>query len=501
MPKNSVSVSLDEGSEYHNIFKNDSLGMFVRPSRTAHFTTHEFPAGTQKIIYGFSLESQNTTEVWHYIIFDSGILVCYNEEFQEIWRLSIAAESANGLPDASIGSFTHAVSYNQFIINSEYLTGPIYGYVGGGAILASKVASINPDTTALELLPGGVATFGDRIVYSYYNQIFINDPGVDPRTIVAENAIAFEGKVLDMFQAGPQGNFYVITTESVYVLPADGLAGQQSYSGFISRIRNYEGTQLRNCGYSKGTIFGLVDNGVWDINNSINIEMIKYRRARKISNNVGNFLDFRYGRMYSYENGFIISLGGTSLLIDLVNKFSTWIYSYNLSSKGSEEIVGVLKTRDGKSIFASQNGVWEFSGNTAVTNSSTMTATTDADYSGQTVWGIACKQVETPPELSPVVRQIITSSDNHGRLIKTYIRKSEGSTTTPGALSGAVIGTDLWDTSGLLYGERKMRSVRHQRAVRGDSLDMEVAMQGPMSRINKDVSIGTNGQGVDRPSI
>ena len=46
-----------------------------------------------------------------------------------------------------------------------------------------------------------------------------------------------------------------------------------------------------------------------------------------------------------------------------------------------------------------------------------------------------------------------------------------------------------------------MRSVRHQRAVRGDSLDFEVGMQGPLSRVNKDVSVGTNGQGVDRPSI
>ena len=304
-----------------------------------------------------------------------------------------------------------------------------------------------------------------------------------------------------MFQAGPNGLFYVFTTSGLYTLPADGLAGQQSYSGFITRVRDYESTQLRNAAYSKGVIFGLVDNGVWDINNSKNIELIKYRRGRKLSNTVGNFIDFRYGRIFEYENGFIIAIGGSTMLIDIVNGFSSWIYSYNLATKQDEQVVGVLKTRDGKSIFASVNGVWEFLGKAAVINSSTMATSVDADYSGQPVWGVACQQLETPPELSPVVRQITVSSDNHGHQLKTYIRKSEGTSTTPGALSGAVIGTSLWDESGLLWGERKMRSVRQQRAVRGDSLDFEFAVQGPLYRVNPSIDIVFNGQGITRTSI
>lgn len=512
MATQKVPISLEDNTEFHNIFKNDVMGRYVRPVRTAHHSLSAFPSGNTygqanatKIVYAFSIESSITTEVYHYVVYNNGVLYCYNEEFQELWRLTISVNSSNGLPDASSGSFSHAVYQNQFVLNSEFLSGPVFGFVGGGVILATKVDSLNPDTTALDLLPGGVAVFGDRFVYSYQNQILISDPEA-ARTITAANVISFEGKVLDMFQAGPNGNFYVCTTNGIYVLPADGLTGQQSYAGFISHIRDYEGTQLRNMAYSKGTIFGLVDNGVWDVNNSENIELVKNRRSRYISKAVGNFIDMRYGRIFSYENGFIISVGNTSLLVDIVNKFSTWITTAtsNYTQMVEDSIVGVLKTRDGKSIFASPTAIWEFSGNIAINDSLNMYTNPNCDYnySGSNVIGIACKQLETPPDASPVIREMTVSADNHNFSIKTYIKNSIISTTTLGALGGVIIGTSLWDNSGSIYfKERNMRSSRHKRAVRGDSLDIEVGVEGALSRLNSNVTIVLNGQGNDRPSI
>jgi len=498
MAKNIIQLDLEASTEFQNIFKSDVMGRYVRPARTPHYifdTTILLNVGTA--VYAFSIENQNTTEVMHYVIYTTGILRIYDEQFILQFTTSISAESAAGFPQAAIGSFTHAVVNNQLIINSEYLSAPIYGVVGGGVIPAVKVASINPDTSAIDLLPGGVASFGDRIVYSYINQIFISDPGTEPRTIVAENTISFGGKVLDMFQAGPNGLFYVFTTAGLYTLPADGLAGQQSYAGFITSSKDYEATQLHNVAYSKNAIFGLLDNGVWDVNNSKNIELIKWRRGRGLSQTVGNFTDFRYGRIYTYENGFICQIGTTILMIDIVNKYSSWI---NNTNDSTTQLVGVLKTRDGKNIFCATDAVWELIGNSGNLSG------VDVDYNNAAFFGTCATNILTPPAASPVIREITVGLDNNGKQVQTYVRGTTSANTTGNTIIGAnatnVFGSEpLWDTAGLVYSEAKFRSTRNRMAVRGDNLDFEMKVTGANARISSDVQIVLLGQGTDRPSI
>jgi hypothetical protein len=491
MAKNIIQLDLEASTEFQNIFKSDVLGRYVRPARCAHALFINSGTGATAV-YAFSIENQNTTEVMHYVIYNNGLLAIYDEEFVLQFSRVISAESSAGFPEAAIGSFTHAVVNNQLIINSEYLSAPIYGVVGGGVIAAVKVASINPDTSALDLLPGGVAVFGDRMVYSYFNQIFISDPGTEPRTIVAENTISFGGKVLDMFQAGPNGLFYVFTTAGLYTLPADGLAGQQSYAGFITASKDYEATQLHNAAYSKNTIFGLLDNGVWDVNNSVNIEFIKWRRGRGLSQTVGNFTDFRYGRMYTYENGFICQIGNSILIIDIVNKFSSWINNIN---DGGTSLVGVLKTRDGKSIFCATDAVFELVG-----NSGNLTGV-DVDYNSSTFFGTCATNILTPPAASPVIREITVGLDNNGKQVQTYIRGTTSTNTTGNTIIGATADVSLWDTASLVYSEAKFRSSRNRIAVRGDNLDFEMKVTGANARIDSTVQIVLNGQGTDRPSI
>jgi hypothetical protein len=493
MAKNIIQLDLEASTEFQNIFKSDVLGRYVRPARTPHYifdTTQFGNVGTA--VYAFSVENQNTTEVMHYIIYTTGILRIYDEQFVLQFTTNISAESVAGFPAAAIGSFSHAVVNGQLIINSEYLSAPIYGVVGGGVIPAVKVASINPDTAAVDLLPGGVAVFGDRIVYSYINQIFISDPGTEPRTIVAQNTISFGGKVLDMFQAGPNGLFYVFTTIGLYTLPADGLAGQQSYAGFITFSKDYEATQLHNAAYSKNTIFGLLDNGVWDVNNSVNIEFIKWRRGRGLSQTVGNFTDLRYGRIYTYENGFVCQIGTSILMIDIVNKYSSWI---NNTNDSNTSLVGVLKTRDGKSIFCATDAVWELIGNTG------NLFDVDVDYNNATFFGTCATNILTPPAASPVIREVTVGLDNNGKQVQTYVRGTTTTNTTGNTIIGATADVSLWDTASLVYCEAKFRSSRNRIAVRGDNLDLELKVTGANARISSNVQIVLNGQGTDRPSI
>lgn len=490
MAKNSVNISLESSTEFQNVFKNDVMGRYVRQARTAHAL---FISATTYPVYAFSIENQNTTEVMHYIIYNTGLLSIYDEEFVLQFSANISAESNSGFPDAAVGSFSHAVVSGQLIINSEYLSAPIYGVVGGGVIAAVKVASINPDTSAIDLLPGGVAVFGDRMVYSYFNTIFISDPGTEVRTIVAQNTISFGGKVLDMFQAGPNGLFYVITTVGLYTLPADGLAGQQSYAGFITSNKLYEGTQLHNVAYSKNTIFGLFDNGVYDINSNSYIELIKWRRGRGLSLTVGNFRDLRYGRIYAYENGFVCQIGSSLLMLDITNSYTTWV---NSVQDNNSTLVGVLKTRDGKSIFCNTDGVYEFTG-----NSGNFTGV-DVDYNNQSFSGTCATNVLTPPNASPVIREITIGADNNGKATQTYVRGTVLSNTTGNTiLNGATADVSLWDTASLVYSEAKFRSSRNRLAVRGDNLDFEMKVVGANARISSDVLITLNGQGTDRPNI
>lgn len=449
--------------------------------------------GTQtSFVFGFSVESANTGEAFHYIfsLDSSNVLYqsIYNEQFECLSYSDI------GKVNADLEPFSYAVNYNQIIVNSRSLPYPLWGFVGGSLVKAEKVDSINPDTPALTLFPGRVCSFADRFVWAYANQIIINDPGTEPRTICAPNAVSFGGTVLDLFQSGEGGNLVVVCTDATYQLPADGLAGYQ-YQGFIARIPGYQGAKSNNAASARGSTVGLVRDGIIDIASFQKRSLTEYRRARKNAELVGPYGsgDYRVGSILPLEEGFVVSINNKSAFIDLDTGKITWAYSPNLQEMN---IIGVFKDQDGKDFFLTPTKVLE-----PITNYDIFDTPTDSipDPERFEIQGHILVNVPSDPQLSPVVREITVSGDRVGCEITTYLRNSQQSATIPPPPGAAnVVGTDVWSVA-TNYLEKEYRSRRMQRAVRIDSPDFEITFDRS-TRIDSTADIITKGIGKRRPS-
>ena len=214
-----MQINLLQNTELHNVILGQN-GLETRKGLRAvldkedvnsliHDGLHE------KFVFGFSAESANTGEVFHYLF-----SIYSKYLYQSLWddQFNCLGIARIGKLTADLEPFSYAINYNQIVVNSRSLPYPLWGFIGGTLVKAEKQQSINPDTPSLTLFPGRVCGFADRFVWAYANQIIINDPGTEPRTICAPNAISFGGTVLDLFQAGEGGNLIIVCTDGVYHL-------------------------------------------------------------------------------------------------------------------------------------------------------------------------------------------------------------------------------------------------------------------------------------------
>jgi len=216
-------------------------GLCVRRALKSHAQASDLQASSV-FAGGFSLEAPNTQEVWHYVFLQSTttrvvtLYVC-DEEFNVIYTYVVGQTQQNPV-------ITYAVQNDQLMINSPHFRQALYGILGGGVKLAEKVASVNVNTTAIDIPLGFCTTFADRIVVASGSNLYINDPGVEIRTFVAENAIYVPGTIYDVFQ-GDDG-LYVFTADGVYVMPADALSQGQVAVPFVVRVAAYNAFDYRN---------------------------------------------------------------------------------------------------------------------------------------------------------------------------------------------------------------------------------------------------------------
>lgn len=487
--------------EYHNVVQG-IRGLEVRPGFLTELIIQDIgvqtpraASGTStKFLYGFSIDSANSGETYHYLFTAdaNSNLICSLYDSQMTCRSSFAI----GKMTQDAEPFSVAINYNQIVVNSRSMPYPLWGFVGGSLVKANRVESINPDTPALTLFPGRVCGFADRFAWAYANQVIFNDPGTEPRTITAPNAISFGGTVLDLFQSGEGGNLIVVCTDATYSIPPDGLNGFQ-FQGVIARIPGYQGARSNNAATSRGTTVGLVKDGVINIANFEKRSLSTYRRRRNLSLPVGPFAsgDYRVGSIIGADDNFMINIAGKSCMIDLDTGKATWMYPTGWS--GSDfEVVGVLKDTDGKNIYLTPTAVVELFG--VNDYGETPTVATPEPLSA-TPSGFICVNIASDPQLSPVVREITTSADRPGQIQYSYVRSSLQQATTPIPQNAVVIGTSLWSATGNIL-EREYRSRRMQRAVRVDSPDMEVGFTGGGTRIYPVVDMETKGIGKNRPS-
>lgn len=506
-----ININTPE-AEFHNVI-DGIRGLEVRPGLYTILQTADV-AGTfnanrersadgavNEFVFGFSIESANSGQVFHYMFTkrsSDGFVFSHLYDEQMYWMSTVTVgQIANELEPFSV-----AVNYNQIIVSSVNMPFPMWGFVGGSLVKAVKQPSINPDTPNLTLYPGRVASFADRFVWAYANQISFSDPGIEPRTICSPNTVAFGGTVLDLFQAGEGGALIVVCTDATYAIPPDTLNGFQ-IQGVISKMPGYQGAKSNNAATARGTSIGLVKDGIITIGDFNKRALTTYRNRRYQTEAVGPYAsgDYRIGNIFGTDEGFIISIDGKSALIDIDSGKITWIYpsqnyGWDLLGGKAFDVVGILKDSDGKNIFLTKNAVIDLFGNVEYATTPTVTV---PDPVKLKIGGGVCVNAASDPQASPVVREITTSADRPGQAQYSYVRSSIQAAITPPPQLALVLETSLWSASSSLL-EREMRSRRMQRAVRVDSPDVEVYFDGGGTKIGPVIDVVTKGIGKNRPS-
>jgi hypothetical protein len=445
--------------EKHNVVDDGSGGLMTRNVFSNLLTL------SGRCVGAFSVRSPSTTDVWHYVFTQAvttGVvtLTVYTEEFVSLYTYPLGAIS-----DSPV--ITHAVVNNQLVISSPSFSTTLYGLVGGGVMAAVAQPSLNPDTTALDIPTGYCCSFGDRVVIAQGQVVFFSDPGIDPRTFVAENALALPGAVLDIFQ-GVDGALYMFTTAGIYSLPADAIGQGQSVVGYLSRIPGLSTMRPRNACPTPFGVAMLDESDLVLLNNGTRIPLGTYAGQRSLSR-VVDVDDLRiFGEVYPTQNGVLIGFRTTRefyVSVDLRTNTASYIYEVNAMS-----LMGVLTDRDGW-----ENHIVESAGAGAtVVLSQEITGTTE--FTGDELPATLCGTLEIGPSQRPLLRRASASFSLAGALIRGEVERKLD-TVLATTNNAVMVGTDLWASAGNCAG-RSLKSSRLTFNARSSNPSIEIQFTG-----------------------
>jgi hypothetical protein len=476
-------VIFDLGTfEWHNIART-SRGLRTRRALVAVSTL--FP----NAVGGFTVEAASTTEPWHYILTQSTAgrvtLTVTNESFATVYTQDLGVMQAN--PVVSWG-----VVNNQLMVNSPSFSAPLYGLPGGGLITAIKSASINPDTTALDIPAGHIAAFGDRFVIAKGNALLFNDPptsqSVDPRTFVAANIVTMPGTIYDVFQ-GPDGALYVFTSGGSYMLPSDAIGQGQSPVGFFQRIAGISVSRPRNAVAAAGVVAVLQRDHVLLLPSRTKIDLAPKGNRHRIAS-ITEIDDMRLaGELYATPTGFVVGFRGKRGYFIDVNTAETTV-SYVSDNSTALNIVGTLRTRDGDVAYVFPS---------AISTPFQRCRFEDPLLLGSTDTVNGCLIGRIPLKMGdrPLISSISVNADNVGHDVQVDLDGKTATRTVPTRTGDVVAGTSTWGGTTTFAG-RSMRSVRLAFAAKTADPHIELVVQGGDFSLTSDADAELAGQGRQR---
>ncbi len=435
---------------------------------------------TTEIVGGFSLECPNTTEIFHYIFTrdtsSNGTVSIYSEKFTLLTSLAVGKIQSK-IP------ITYAVQNRQILINSPGLKFPLYGIQGGGLKRADKSASVNIDTTTLDIPSGLCCSFGDRWVVASGQNLFFNDPGIHPLAFVAENRRPVPATIYHIEQT-EDGFLLILTNDGTYLMPKDALGKSASVDGSLSKQSQYQAYDYLCGGSNQGLTIGLAQQGITAINMGGRPLKIPTAKTKRYWLEDLAPRDMRQGKVFKSTNGFYIGYDEVMLQLDVRNDANSWHYNEGVDY----DLVGVLNTRDGENLLLM----------TSLTSNQVLFPKGSRDDVCQDgyLMGFAGGELKCDSSKSNPVREIITTSDNLNQLQFAYIRGlPTGISTGTSGTGGVIIGTDTWGSKQLA--DREPRSVRHRVNLRTDSLNVEVGTAGS-GRLLQTPTAVVRGQGKNR---
>lgn len=469
-----ITVDLGQG-ELHNIsIKSGKLSVRECFINHSEFTDLTDQFGSD-VVYGFSVEDPNTTEIFHYLFLRNSaqLLTCV-----------VASEEYQVMNYTNLGNFsgelvlTHAVLNQEVHVNGPGLSVPFYGLIGSSLLPAVKVLSRNEvNTPTIDVPIGLVTTFGDRMAIAQYNTVYFSDPGFRFRTFTGFNTITVPSKIYGLFQAN-NGVLFIVTAQDIYYITRDALGQGQAVTGFLGNVKGYEANDYRSAVNVGSAVFTIGNQAINVINGQTvgTMEIIKFDRKRYLSEVVGDSNLKEGGEIWQLNNGFVMNSAGKLFVFDNENKVSSWMYA---NDGTSITIVGILKDRGGRNLFLTNgNGVLDIQGTGQ-----------DIFASDSHPVGFSCVSLDSEPRVSELVRFITTVSDNAGLTQQVAIRGSSKSRTTP-VISGQnnIVSGSNWNQDN--YSSFETKSRRHGFAVRTDDISFEVGIKGATALIGS-VSIDT----------
>lgn len=467
------------GFELHNMVRSPQ-GLRVRKPLVSLNT----PTASTVYVGGKSIENPSTTEVLHYLFEQAtgtGVVTLrvMTESFVELFNFRLGHMQADPV-------ITGDVVDNQIMFNSPSFSTPLIGYTGGGIISAVAQASIQPNTTAIEIPNGHITGFSDRFIIAQYTDFFVSDPGDAFRSYVGENAVGVGATIFDIFQ-GPNGALFLSTSSGAFTLSADALGQGQIVQGAISRIPGIDTSRSRNAIAAAGAVVVLQRDHVQIIDgDAINLAPYTGRRFYSLPIDVE---DLRLsGELFATSNGFVVGFRGKRGHFIVYNlKDNTFHYVWSSNASTSFNLVGTLRDRDGNTLYVLRDRVAAFIGSGG------------PDYDGTDVRGVACGRLPANVGDNAMVRRVTLGATNPGKSTGVYVSGVSASTgkltATPTKSTDIVLGTSLWSASAPFMGGRALRSIRHSVAARSVDANLEIVVVGANRRLHPTVSVEVNGQG------
>lgn len=380
-----------------------------------------------------------TGEVRHCLVFDDGSASTANRVaiYDDGWTRRGTIDVAPGV----IRDFSVAQADGEMMVTSPDFFS-LYGVVGSNLRQAAVVATEDPSYTALDIPMGITVSWQGRMVTAAYQTLWISD-AQRPETYTFQWAIALPGTIYGLHVA-PNGALIACTTDGVYALPADAAASGQGPAGVVDKVTNTRITGFRKSVVWQGDIYMLSGDSLYSMSGQSR-KISTGSQIRALSPHV-SVRDLADAQLFAWQEGFIVAISDKLCVVRPGDGFHSWWTDL------PGALLGVLEDSSGWPMLVFADGVYSL------------------ETESEIVFGGFSGQIPTPPEASPVVRSVTTSS-NTDRHQYAALRGEQKSNLTP--QGGAYIGSDLWGDATDAE-DNAMRSRRHHFANRTDDITLEV---------------------------
>lgn len=466
-----------------NVWRTPDGMLCVRPG------LRRLATPTGKFVGGFSVQNPWTLEVWHYVAETAsdgtGLRVrILDEDFVEWQSITMGVD---GVPRG----FSHGVVEGEIMIGAVGMP-TLWGYVGGHLQVATKVASANPGTTAINVPRGIVAAVTNRIVIADGASIFVSDPvavtGGSPRTFVAQNQNQRPGVVFGLHE-GAGDSLVAVTSAGVYALDSAAFAVQIVGSNGTPwrMVNSHQAHSYDSSRNVRGRIYGLTRRGYSLIDTETDAEVMLSdpTQPRRFGERVGS-LDWRTARMYAGEDGPVIADGDLAHMSDLAFGLGSW---WGCNVAATFRVRGTLTDHDGATMLLCEDGIYAIGGNV---DGEQLLSTEAATQPRAVLAGV----LPGDPEDNTTIRRLVFSAALGGvGTIEAAVR-GEALSPVPSATPAAdtralIVGTSSWgDTA--IYEPVPLASVRLDANYNTDDVAVEVTANLPSTRLGSIVNLDTS---------